>query len=212
MTSTGTPTANEARVVSSAQVPASAQGERGAPEGDSFPSRLTCHYSGLPPERAVMLNIPGEGGTTSNQCFEYNEYFRQVSIPGQYSQYREVLHPLTGGRIDRRIALAAVIDVSPYIQARITRERELHGLAPANPITTEEQRRYDATMEAMEDRSKHPFELDIDEEGRVDESNIRRNSDGTEYHSPDEGHDDPLVQDVRDPSLFEARPERLRNP
>ena len=38
------------------------------------------------------------------------------------------------------------------------------------------------------------------------------NSDGTEYHSPDEGHDDPLVQDVRDPSSFEARRERVRNP
>ena len=70
MTSTGPPTSNEARVVSPAQVPTSAQGDRGSPEGDSFPSHLTCYYTGMPPERAVMLNIPGEGGTTSNQCFE----------------------------------------------------------------------------------------------------------------------------------------------
>ena len=212
MTSTGPPTANEARVVSPAQVPASAQGDRGSPEGDSFPSHLTCYYTGMPPERAVMLNIPDEGGTTSNQCFEYNAYYRQVSIPGYYSQYREVCHPLTRGHIDRRIALSAAIDVPPDVQARITYERELRGLAPADSITDEDRRRYGATMEAMEDRSQHPFELGTDEEGRVDESNIRPNSDGTEYHSSDELDDAPLVQDARDPSSFEARRERVRNP
>ena len=194
MTSTGPPTANGARVVSPTQGSASAQGERVAPEGDSFPSRLTCYYTQLPPERAVMLNIPGEGGITSTQCFEYNAYYRQVSIPGTYSQYREVHHPLTGGRIDRLIALTAAMDVPPDIQTRITRERELRGLAPADPITAEDRRRYDTTMEAMEDRSQHPFELGIGEDGRANESNVRRNSDGTEYRSLDEVDDDPLDQ------------------
>lgn len=81
-----------------------------------------------------------------------------MSILGEYSQDREVVHPLTGDRIDRRHALTAAI-VPPDLQARISRERELRGLAPADLITAEERRRYNATMVASEDRSRHPFEL-----------------------------------------------------
>ena len=68
-------------------------------------------------------------------------------------------------------------------------------------------------MEMMGEPAQHPFELGIGEDSRANEwCDIRRNSDDTEYHSPDELDDAPLVQDVRDPSSFEARRERVRNP
>ena len=66
-------------------------------------------------------------------------------------------------------------------------------------------------MEAMADRSQHPFELGIWEDDRANETDIWWNSDSTEYRSLDEGDDKPLVQDMRELLLFKARREQVRN-
>lgn len=80
-----------------------------------------------------------------------------------YAQYQKARHPVVGGFIDRRVALAHVIDVPVNVQARITWEHGLLCLPPAEPLTEEDKRRYNKTTEKMANPTRHLNKIGFDE-------------------------------------------------
>ena len=164
------------RVISPAPGAAPALDIPAAPEGDAFPCTLTCHITQAPPECGVYFRISDTRGVHSPQVFEHAAIYRYISITGMYGAYRQVRHPLTDGVINRQDALDCVVDVPADVQARITRERVLLRLPPADPLTDDNPCRYEEMLEKMADPTRQPCEIGYDEDGRLEEGNREMNS------------------------------------
>jgi hypothetical protein len=159
------PPGDPRNLVSPLPPPAAAPVPLTAPEGDAFPSMLQCCFTLCPPQRAVYLDIRGPDGQTPKQVFEFTAVFRQIATTGVYTQFRKVRHPITGGFIDRRLALALVVDVPPEVQTRITRERILRRLPPVEPLNEDDHEKYSTTIARMENSTVDPCEYGADDIG-----------------------------------------------
>jgi hypothetical protein len=118
-----------------------------------------------PPQRAVYLDVRGSDGQLPRQVFEYTAVFRNIATPGTYRQFRQVRHPTSGGFIDRRLALARIIDVPPEVQARINAERLLRCLPPEEGLNEDDNTKLSNTMVRMTDSTIDPSEVGADDIG-----------------------------------------------
>jgi hypothetical protein len=163
-----------------------------APEGEAFPSMLECSYTMRPPQRAVYMDVRGLDGLFPKQVFEYSAVYRNIATPGEYTQFRKVRHPTSGGFIDRRAALSMVIDVPSEVQDKINTERRLQRLLPEEGLNEDDFAKYTATMSRMDDP-------------RIDPSEVGANDIGNEMEDP-VGVDLPRPPpQERSPAHFAAR-------
>jgi hypothetical protein len=76
---------------------------------DEFPLTNLCPFLvDKPPVSGAYFDVRGRDRQLSSQLFEYSRLYRYISTIGMGRAIRSVLHPMTGGWIERVQAMTLI--------------------------------------------------------------------------------------------------------